>query len=167
MKKRFLEWFHGLTARERQLVLAAAATVAAAIFFLGIWQPLDRAVADMRDRVERERALASWMAGVSAEVEGLQGRNPQTSIQGRNQSLLSLVDRTSREVGLAKAVRRIQPNGDDQTEVTLEGAGFNALLFWLRDLERDYGIRPAALTVNRGEAPGTVSARMTLRRDSV
>lgn len=166
MKKQFLEWFHGLTARERYMVLAAAAAVVAAIFFLGIWQPLDRAVADTHDRVERERALASWMAGVRAETDGLQGRRTQTPIKGRDQSLLSLVDRTSREVGLAEAVRRIQPNGDDRTEVTLEGAGFNALLFWLRDLERDYGIRPAALTVTHGEAPGTVSARLTLRRDS-
>lgn len=166
MKKRLLEWFYGLTARERQLVLAAAGAVVAAVFFLGVWQPLDRAVADLRDRVERERALAAWIAGARAEADDLRGRHPQTPVRDRNQSLLSLVDRTSREAGLGKAVRRIQPNGDDQTEVTLEGAGFNALIFWLRDLERDYGTRPAALTVNRGEEPGTVSARLTLRRDS-
>lgn len=166
MKKRLREWFDGLAPRERRMVLAAAAAVVAAIFFLGVWQPLDRAAADMRDRVERERALAAWMAGVRAEADSLQDRHPQTPIRDRNQSLLSLVDRTSREMGLAEAVRRIQPDGDDRAEVTLEGAGFNALLFWLRDLERDYGIRPAALSVSRGEAPGTVSARMTLRRDS-
>lgn len=166
MIERIREWFRGLAPRERRLVLAAAAVAGAAVFFLGVWEPLDRAVADMRDRVERERDLAAWMASVRAEADGLHGRRPQTPIRGRDESLLSLVDRTGRDAGLEKAVRRIQPEGDDRTSVTLEGAGFNSLIFWLRDLEREYGVRITALSVNRGEEPGTVSARMTLRRDS-
>lgn len=166
MKARLREWFTGLAPRERRLLLAAAAVVGAALFFLAVWEPLDRAVADMHERVEREHALAAWMAGVRAEADNLQGRRPRTPVRGRDESLLSLVDQTSRQAGLGDAVRRIQPEGDDRTAVTLEGAGFNALIFWLRDLEREYGIRPAALTVSRGETPGKVSARMTLTRDS-
>lgn len=166
MRERIAEWFRGLAPRERRMVTAAAGVAAAAIFFLGVWEPLDNGVEGMRERVERERSLAAWMTGVRAEAESLRGRRPQSRIRGRDQSLLSVVDRTSRDAGLAEAVRRIQPEGDDRAAVTLEGAGFDSLIFWLRDLEREYGVRPTALTVNRGEAPGTVSARMTLRRGS-
>ncbi|MES1945620.1 General secretion pathway M protein [Salinisphaera sp. PC39] len=160
------QWFDGLARRERVMVLAAVAVAAIGLFYLGVWQPLDRAVADMRERVTHEQSLAAWMTGAAAEASELKGRRRGTPVQGRGESLLSLVDQTSREAGLGKAVRRIQPESDDQAAVTLEGAGFNALVFWLRDLERTYGIRPAALTVNRGEEPGTVSARMTLKRDA-
>lgn len=156
--------FDGLAPRERAMVLAAAAVAGAAIFFLGAWQPLDRAVAEQRERVQRERALAAWMAGAAAEAETLQGGERRTPVQARGESLLSLVDQTGREAGLGGALRRIQPESDDRAAVTLEGAGFDELVFWLRDLERRYGVRPVALTVNRGGEPGTVSARLTLQR---
>lgn len=157
-------WLESLAPRERLLVLTAAAVGGVALLYLAVWQPLDRAVADMRERVEREQSLAAWVAGVSAEAAALQGTRRQTTIQGRDESLLSLVDQTARRAGLGEAVRRIQPESDDQAAVTLESAGFNTLITWLRNLERQYGIRPTALTVNRGEEPGTVSARMTLKR---
>lgn len=157
-------WLDTLAPRERILVLTAAAVGGVALFFVAVWQPLDRAVADMQERVEREQALAAWVAGVSAEAATLQGTRRQAPVEGRNDSLLSLVDQTARQSGLGDAVRRIQPESDDQAAVTLEGAGFSALIGWLRDLERRYDIRPTALTVNRGEQPGTVSARMTLKR---
>lgn len=159
-------WFDNLAPRERVLVLAAAAVLGAAVFFLGVWEPLDRAVAEQRERVQRERSLAAWMAGVAAEADSLHGTGRQAPVRGRDESLLSLIDQTSREAGLGEAVQRIQPESDDRAAVTLEGAGFDELVFWLRDLESEYGIRPTALTVNRGEEPGTVSARMTLRRDT-
>jgi general secretion pathway protein M len=157
-------WFDSLAPRERTLVLAAAAVAGAAIFFLAVWEPLDRAVDAQRERVERERSLAARMADVRARAETLRGDRPRTPTRDRDESLLSLVDQTGREAGLGEAVRRIQPESDDRAAVTLEGAGFNELVFWLRDLERRYGIRPTALTVNRGEKPGTVSARLTLQR---
>lgn len=165
MKSRLFEWLRGLAPNERRLVIAGAAVAGAALFFLAVWEPLDRAVTEMRDRVERERALAAWIAGVRAEAEDLQDRQPRTPVRGRDESLLSLVDRTVRAAGLGGAMRRIQPENENRAAVTFEDVGFNALLFWLRDLERDYGVRPAALTVDRGGEPGTVSARMTLARD--
>lgn len=160
------EWFDALAPRERRLILTAAAVTVAAVFFLGVWEPLDRAVAGQRERVAHERSLAAWMAGVRTEAETLRGgrQSPPTPVRGRGESLLSLVDQTGRDAGLGDALRRIQPENDDRAAVTLEGAGFDELLLWLRDLEQRYGVRPVALTVNRGDSAGTVSARLTLQR---
>lgn len=160
------EWFDNLAPRERVMVATAAVVAAVAFLYMGVWQPLDRAVADLREDRLQAQELAGWMASVRNQAASLQGKRRDRPIRGRDESLLSLVDQTSRDAGLGKTVSRIQPEGDDQAAVTLEGAGFNQLIFWLRDLERDYGIRPAALTINRGEKAGTVSARLTLKREA-
>ena len=38
------------------------------------------------------------------------------------------------------------------------------MLFWLRSLQRDYGVAASQMTVTRDEESGTVQARMTLSR---
>ncbi len=158
------EWFNSLVPRERMLVLAAGAISMAVLFFLLVWEPLVTANDNLEQRVISAQELNNWMAGIQQEATDLRSSGRRNAIKGRNQSLLSLVDKTSRTSGLGEAVTRIQPEGEDQAQVTLEEAGFNEMLFWLSQLEQDYGIRATALTLTRGEKAGVVQVRMTLTR---
>lgn len=159
-------WFASLAPRERAFVVAAGVALAAAALYLFVWEPLFTAETQLRERVEREAVLAAWVSDLGSEAARLRQRAGETSIKGRDDSLLSIVDATARAAGLGEAIQRIQPEGDDQASVTLEAAAFNKLLFWLRTLERDYGVAVAALTVSRAEQTGAIQARMTLRRDT-
>lgn len=158
------QWYDSLAPRERIAVIAGAIAVVLALFWFGIWQPLNQSVADRRQRVNVAAEQARWMLGIREEARLLQSDNSQRSIQGRNESLLSIVDATSRENGLADAVRRIQPDDDDQATVNLDAANFNQMLFWLRSLQRDYGVSTRQITVTPDEDAGTVQARITLAR---
>ena len=160
------QWFQSLVPRERLLVIAAAVVTAAALFFLLIWEPLVQANERLTQQVVSAEELNNWLAGVEQQAQALRRSGRSQPIQGRNQSLLSLVDKTSRDAGLGGAVKRIQPEGGDQAVVTLEAAGFNTMLFWLRDLETDYAIRATAITITREDTAGQVQARMTLKRDA-
>lgn len=156
-------WFLSLAPRERLLVAAAAAVTVAAVFFLAVWEPLHKGAEQLEERIVRERDQAAWIAAIAAEAETLRATG-RGQVKAAGDSLLSVIDRSSRNAGLGDAVQRIQPEGDNRAAVTLEGSGFNALLVWLRTLEQTYGVSVAALTVSRGEQPGTIQARMTLRR---
>lgn len=158
------QWFDGLAPRERVAVIAGAAVVALALFYYGLWAPLNNSVVESRQRLANQAAETRWMLGIRDEARLLQSSNTQRRVKGRNESLLSIVDATSRENGLGEAVRRIQPEDTDQATVTLAQANFNQLLFWLRTLQRDYGVSASQLTVTRDDEAGTVQARITLSR---
>lgn len=159
-------WFNSLVPRERMLVLAAGIVTLVGLFFLLVWEPLVTANENLEQRVISAQEMNNWLAGVAVEADDLRNSGRQTRLKGQNESLLSLVDQTSRAAGLGEAVRRIQPEGDNQAQVSLEQAGFNKMLFWLNDLEKTYGIRASALTLTRDEKPGQVQVRMTLTRNS-
>ncbi|MES1925495.1 type II secretion system protein M [Salinisphaera sp. T31B1] len=158
------QWYEGLAPRERVAVIAGAIAVAFALFYYALWRPLNVSVEDGRVRVTAEAEQTRWMLGVRDEARLLQSSGSQRSVQGRNESLLSIVDSTSRENGLGPAVRRIQPDNNDQATVTLEKANFNQMLFWLRSLQSDYGVSASQMTVTRDDENGTVQARLTLTR---
>jgi len=160
------EWFNSLVPRERLLVLAAGAVSIAGLFFLFVWEPLVTANDNLEQQVISAQELNNWLSDVELEASDLRASGRRNSVKGLNQSLLSVVDQTSRTSGLGEAVRRIQPEGDDQAQVSLEEASFNQMLFWLSELERNYGIRATALTLTRGEKVGQVQVRMTLTRAS-
>jgi general secretion pathway protein M len=159
------DWFHGLAPRERVMVSAAAVMVAIAIFYYGLWHPLNSALADARDQVTAESNQARWMLGIRDEVQLLRSSSQHSTAKGRDQSLLSIVDATSRANNLGDVVSHIQPKNDNEATVTLDKANFNRMLFWLKTLQSDYGVAATEATISRAEdAPGRVEARLTLVR---
>jgi len=159
------DWFLSLQTRERLLVAAAAIVAGSGLFFLLVWEPLDQSVTELRDRAQSEREVAMWLGEIKQRAQTLRERGGGTQMKGLGRPLLSLVDETSRSAGLDDAVTRIQPEGDDRAAVTLDDAGFNELVFWLHDLETEYGIRATALSITRDQdAAGLVQARLTLER---
>ncbi len=101
------DWFHGLAPRERVMVAAAAVMVAIAIFYYGLWHPLDSALANARDQVTAESNQARWMLGIRNEAQLLRSSSHHSEPKGRDQSLLSIVDATSRA---RQSRRRCQPH---------------------------------------------------------
>lgn len=145
------------------MVSGAAIVAVIALFYTAVWQPLHQGAVDLEQRIDRQRDLAIHVANLGAQAKQLRARN-QGNFQGQNDSLLAIIDRSSRDAGLGNAVQRIQPEGPDKAAVTIGNGSFNALVRWLRQLQQKYGVTIAALNVVRGEEQGRIEARMTLER---
>lgn len=158
-------WFEALEARERALVLLAGAVVLGAVLYLAVWEPLTARVSMLEDRIQRDQMLVTWLHQVGPRVEALRAGARKTVIQGRDRTLLAIVDQTSRAAALDDAVDRIQPDGDAVVRVWLDDAGFDATVRWLFELSRNYGIRVESARFDTPAREGRVSARLSLRRD--
>lgn len=159
------EWFDSLAPRERLAVAAGSVAVVVALFYYGLWHPLNTNLDAAHNRVTAETNQTRWMLGIRDEARLLQASGTQTELKGRDDSLLSIVDTTSRANNLGEAVRHIQPDNDDKAIVSLQKANFNRMLFWLRTLHSEYGISATEMTVSRDDdTPGEVGARLTLVR---
>lgn len=157
-------WFQSLLPRERVMVSIGAVAVVLAVFYYAVWQPLNNSLAQARQQVTVEAEQARWLVGLRKEARMLRASTRDGPVKGQGQSILAIIDSTSRARGLADAVRRIQPDNNDEAVVTLDNASFNKMLYWLHMLHRNYNIYIAALTVTHDSQPGLVQARLKLER---
>lgn len=157
------DWLNTMSPRERIMVIGCAAFVALALIWIAGLQPLLKHADGLEERVTDKRAqLASLQEQAALVDPNRQSNGPQPGVAG-NQSLVVIIDRTTRERQLAGYLKRNQPEGATSVRLRLEGAPFDDLVHWLGDLDRQYGLKTANANFDRAGI-GRVNATLTLTR---
>ena len=156
-------WWTGLQQRERRIVLIGGVVVGLLLGWALLWYPLAHARQDLRARVARESADLTWMRQAQGQAQALHARGARGQVSRQGKSLLALADASARSAGLAGALKRVEPTGNDNVRVTFDVADFDALINWLDALGRDYGVQITDLSADKVEGLGLVNARVTLR----
>lgn len=154
------EWFLSREPRERLLLVAGGAVALLIIFWRVAWLPVSRGAAELRDSVAHKSALL-------VDVERAAAVAPAAASgarQGATDSMVVLVDKTSRAHGLAGAFTRTRPDGADGISVSFQDVPFDALLDWLVALKASYGVAVESATFASSRGPGLVSGQVLLRR---
>jgi general secretion pathway protein M len=155
-------WFDQLTVRERAMVLSAALLVVFAIMYLAGLRPLLVSAARNEAVVEDQQALLGELTQIAAR------RGPQrggaVGNAGRDQSLVVMVDRTTREKGLATYLKRNQPDGADSIRLRFEDAPFDNLVSWLVEMQSTYGVGAVSANIDTSRSPGRVNCNLVLSR---
>jgi general secretion pathway protein M len=157
------DWLQSLNARERLFVIGGGVLVLlVAIYVLGL-APFYKSIDRRAERVAGKAEDLAWMQGVANELSALtaSGATPAAST---NESLVVLVDRTSREAGLGGKVTGQTPTGDAGIRVRLEQAPFDVIIAWFATLEQRYGITIESASIDRTADAGLVNASVVLTR---
>lgn len=77
-----------------------------------------------------------------------------------SQQLVSSVTNLAKRHGLS--LKRFEPSGSNQVKVWLEDAAFDKLMLWLNDLSNSLSIKADQISIEKDDADGLVSARLTL-----
>ena len=149
------EWYAALAPRE-QLIVRAGSIVAALLLLLVIVLQLHGAVNRLEKRVATKHADVAYITSVLPELRGA------PAPQGGGQSLVTVIDRTTRDAGLSSNLRGADPSGIGGVRVRLEGASFDVLVPWLLRIQREYALRVQSATLEKADAPGRVNANLTL-----
>ena len=155
-------WWETLSARERLLVIGGLGLILALLGYALVWEPFRTSHRQLQQRVAEQRVDLIWMRQAAREVKRLSG-NAGTSPTRDGRSLLTLVDQTARAAGLASALKRVAPQGEDKLSAQLDGVEFDKLIPWLGTLEHDHRIAIVNLSIDRANATGLVNARVILR----
>lgn len=150
-----------LEPRQRRLIGLAGLVLAAALVFVWVWEPLAGAREAERERIAQQQALLNWLEAVAPMAEDLRD-NSHSSRDLDGRSLLGLADETARAAGLAGAVARIEPTGDNEVRVWLEGADFVSVMGWLEAFSRSRPVQVSQLQVDRADGAGQVNVRVRL-----
>jgi len=146
--------FDQLNNRERTLVIAAAVALAFFIPYQFIWSPIVNGVEERRNKVDKQEQDLVWMQSKLAEVKRLSRSASNASATGK--SLYGLVEKTARQKFGSEI--RIQQEGKKGIRVQLKDAGFDAVLFWLDELQVKYKVNIKDFKIDRSKNIGNVRA---------
>jgi general secretion pathway protein M len=156
-REQLLAWYGALQPREQQIVRYGVLAAALLVVAGGVLR-LHAVVAGAEKRIAGKRADIAYITGVLGELQAA----PLPA--GGGQSLVSVIDRTTRDGGLGMNLRGTEPSGINGVRVRLEGASFDALATWLLRVQREYGLSVQAATLERTDTPGRVNASLTFVR---
>jgi general secretion pathway protein M len=157
------EWFEQLAPRERVLVLIASGIIVLAlIVVLGI-RPIISQSKRGHELVEDKRELLTELREVAARLGPQSGA--ASPVGGNStQSLVLVIDQTTRSSGLAQHLKRNQPDGADSIRLRFENAPFDTLITWLNTLQNQHGISVTSANIDSAPQAGRVNCNLTVAR---
>jgi len=157
VRAQLLAWYGTLQPRE-QLLVRWGSIAALVLVIAGSVLRLHAVVAGAEKRVAAKRADVAYITSVLGELRAA----PLPASGG--QSLVSVIDRTTRDGGLGMNLRGTEPSGVNGVRVRFEGAAFDSLATWVLRVQREYGLSVQAATLEHTETPGRVNASLTFTR---
>ena len=100
---------------------------------LGI-RPLVGGVSLAEQRVDDKQNLLAELDSLAERLGPGGARNAGPATGGDEQSLVVLIDRSTRSAGLAPYIKRNQPDGTESIRLRFENAPFDGLLEWLSSM---------------------------------
>lgn len=150
-----------LSERERLLLFIFGPLLMLVVVYSLIWRPFEQRVERLEQRTIEQQEMSKEMMAMAIEVGILQRQSGSSGTRTR-QSLLSLVDKTIRQAGLSKSLKRVDPDGSSKVNVRIEDASFDAMIKWLEGLQRRHAVTVKNISIDRQEDVGVVNVRLTL-----
>lgn len=155
------KWWEQRQASEQRVLLVGGLVLAAILLWVMVWEPLHERRDTLLTEAAGLEADLEFMVKSAAEVQAARSRRPPSAMRS-GESLLGFIDRSARDRGLANAMRRAEPVGEDAVRLWLDNANFDVLVTWLEKLSRDQGIEPSEVAISRGDHIGVINGRLTL-----
>jgi general secretion pathway protein M len=150
-------WYSKLEDRERRFVNIGA-IAAGVLVLLGVILPLNRGIAQARQRVTTKQVDLAFIQQSTPE---LQASGPAASASGA--SLVVLIDSSARESGLGKSLSSSEPTGDGGLRIRMERAPFDGLVAWLARISQQHGVRVETAEIEQAGEAGLVNASLVLK----
>ncbi len=148
--------YAGLQPRE-QLLVRVGAILLGVLLVIGLPVRLHTVAQAATARVAAKQADLAYLQSVLpllASAPAVQDGVP----------LVSVVDASTRDVGLAAELRGTEPSGNDALRVRFEGASFAQLTNWFVQLSQNYGVSIDQATLERTDTPGRINASIMIAR---
>lgn len=154
-----------LQPRER-LILGFGAVIVAMILSYAVLQRFYIALAHMEGVLPSLRSNLVWMRQTDQLLERGGNISIESSTEGVNESLLSVVESTARRANIRKSIQQMVPTREsNEVRVVLEDADFNQWLRWVDTLYKRNGVDIRQVSAERDEdQPNIAEIRVTFYR---
>ncbi len=155
------QWFAQLAPRERVMVSVCAVFVVLA----GVWSllinPLFVNTASLRATVSDKEGQLAYLQELASTIQPGSG---DTVVMNRQDSVVVIIDRTTRSRQLARYLKRNQPDGASGVRLRFEGAPFDTLMTWIGELQNQYGMTISTANFD-SSATGRVNCSLVINQN--
>jgi len=155
----FKSRWYGLQTREQKILRRSAIIVGLLLFYLLIIDPVYSARDNAQQRLHAAQEAFSVMQQQAFDLKAF---SPNPGVSGSG-SLLTQVESSAQKEGLRNALKRLQPSGDNQIQVNLEGASYNQLIQWLSKLHQQ-GVRAQRVDIQLDRKSDLLGVQLLLAR---
>jgi general secretion pathway protein M len=157
------EWFEALAPREKWLVTVAGALAILAVAVIGLIRPLASSRHALGEQLAEKRAILADIERVAARL-GQAGGTASPANTPSGESLVVLIDRTTRARGLGGYLKRNEPDGTSSIRLRFENVPFDELVTWLVEIQASQAVSVVSASADPGQGVGRVSANLQLSR---
>lgn len=156
----------GLQSRERLILTMGGVVVSGILLFALIFQPWHQSMSKMESALPEMRENLVWIRQQSDALKGGSVSQSAAKLQGQDQSLLSIVEKSSKKAQVSKAIQQMTPaENNSEVRVVLEDVNFNQWLRWIDELYKNYGVDIKQVTAERDDdEPNVAEIRVTFVR---
>ena len=160
LRQRLSELWGGLAERERLLAQTGIVLVGLTLIYLLIWEPIDKELTRLRSAVPEKQLALARMQALATQIQPLRGRVAQPPAAG---AILGVVDQSASARGLRGQITRLEADGQNGVQFTVEAMAFNSLAAWLAELQEANALLIEQASLDAHTKPGQVSGKVRLR----
>jgi len=152
--------WNSLQTREQQILRYSAVVLGLLLSYLLIIDP----VYSSRDDAE-QRLQSTQQAFSVAQQQAFDLKASLSSPGGipASGSMLTQVESSAQKEGLRSALKRLQPSGNNQIQVSLEGASYQQIMQWLSNLHQQ-GVKAQRVDIQVDRKSELLGVQLVLTR---
>lgn len=154
------EYFNGLEARERNLVIVAGLIFILVIPYQFVWKPFTEAIDNSTIRVQAQKKQFFKMQQQAKKINQLKGTGDLVSQPGK-QFMNNAINTAAKRYGLATSLN-IKSGSNDSLRVSLDNVPFDNVMDWLDQLINNNGAVISKLIIDRQPTAGRVNVSVYL-----
>ena len=157
-----LRQYEALPPRDRSALKLLFATALVLLLYFAAWAPAQAYMDQAKSDLEYNQGIVELISTnrsvlASSSRSGGSGTNKAPL---DSQQLVSKVTNMAKRGGVT--LKRFEPSGDNKLKVWVDDAAFDKFVKWLVTLDKTLGVKVEQITIEKDDAQGHVSARMTL-----
>ncbi len=158
------EWWFNLSLREKQTVSLGVAAIIVALFYIIIWSPLHSSVASLRDQVQHNKQLLTWMQTTDRQIQAAEKISKVPTTTHSTASWLSIVQDNLKQSTLVNSLTQLAQADHDSVKLRFQQVDFDSLISWLTALWQQEGLVVTQLVVKPTNVAGMVETEFVLKK---
>lgn len=156
-----IKQYEMLPSRDRMALKVLAVVLVLCGLYFGAWVPAQNYMTSAADELERNQSLLTLVNENKHILKSLSANNAASGTTTLNsQQLVSSVTNLAKQQGLN--LKRFEPSGENKLKVWMDDQPFDKMASWLSALKKSLNVSVEQISVEKEDAEGLISARLTL-----
>jgi len=157
MKQQLEKYWGSLKEQEQQLIMVAGGIFVVFVLVMGIFRPLNNAIAQAQADQIKQQELLTWVDNSIVKLKAAGSRSISN-----NKNLSQIVNTTRGRFDIT--ISKMQPS-DNSLRLTIDSVQFNKLVEWLDEMVNNEGVQIENLDLSRDDKQGYVRvSRLVLEK---